>query len=239
MAFAHARPCVVYHLAAQIDVRKSVENPVADAGVNVGGTAAVLEAARAAGVGRVVLASTAAVYGNPASIPTPEDEAIAPLSPYGASKAAAELYMAFFTRLHGLSTISLRMANVYGPRQDPHGEAGVVAIFCGAAVEDRPVTVFGDGRQTRDYVYVGDVTRAFSAAGGSDARGVINVSTGVETTLNELVDVLGVQASYAPERPGDARRSALAPERARNLLGWEARTPLRDGLESTLRWLRG
>jgi UDP-glucose 4-epimerase len=237
-AFAHARPQVVYHLAAHIDVRNSVANPVCDACVNVGGTAAVLEAARAAGAGRVVLASTAAVYGNPVSIPTPEDEAIAPLSPYGAGKAAAEMYMDLFARLYGLSTVSLRMANVYGPRQDPHGEAGVVAIFCGRAAEDRPVTVFGDGRQTRDYVYVEDVTRAFQAAGAGDASGAINVSTGIETELNELIDVLGLQASNAPARQGDARRSTLAPERARELLSWEARTPVREGLERTLQSLR-
>ena len=236
-AFSQARPAVVYHLAAQIDVRRSVDDPAADATRNVGGTAAVLEAARVAGAGRVVLASTAAVYGDPVSIPTPEEAAIAPLSPYGAGKAAAELYMDLFARLHGLSTVSLRMANVYGPRQDPHGEAGVIAIFCGSAIQGRPVTVFGDGRQTRDYVYVGDVTRAFKAAGDSDATGAINVATGIETEVNDLVDVLGVPVSNAPERQGEVRRSALAAQRARERLGWEARTTVREGLQRTLQWL--
>ena len=146
--------------------------------------------------------------------------------------------MALYASLHGLSTVSLRLANVYGPRQDPHGEAGVVAIFCGAATEGRPVTVFGDGGQTRDYVFVKDVAAAFVAAGQSDVGGAINVSTGTETPLTRIVDLLGVDASNAPERPGDARRSALAPTRADALLGWKARTTVADGLGLTLASLR-
>src|SRR3954452_22758787 len=133
------------------------------------------------------------VYGDPPRLPIAEDAELAPLSPYGASKAAAETYLALFSRLHGISTLALRMSNVYGPRQDPHGEAGVIAIFCAAAAEGRPVTVFGDGSQTRDFVYVGDVVRAFAAAGRSDERGAINVSTGVETSLMELAAALGLE----------------------------------------------
>ncbi len=147
----------MFHLAAQVDVRRSVDEPAFDARVNVAGTAAVLEAARRAGATRVVFASTAAVYGDPRSVPISEAAPVAPVSPYGAGKAAAETYLAAFGRLYGLSTLSLRLANAYGPRQDLHGEAGVVAIFCGAAAEGRTVTIFGDGRQTRDYVYVGDI----------------------------------------------------------------------------------
>ncbi len=171
--FNAVRPEVVYHLAAQVDVRRSVADPSTDAHVNVGGTAAVLEAARDTGTRRVILASTAAVYGDPPELPITEETPIAPLSPYGASKAAAETYMQLFQRLHGVSTLALRMANVYGPRQDPHGEAGVVAIFTGAARERRRPTIFGDGRQTRDYVYVSDVVAAFAAAGAADVTGVL------------------------------------------------------------------
>src|SRR4051794_32696890 len=172
-AFERARPEVVFHLAAQINVRRSVDDPSTDAFVNIGGTASVLEAARRAGARRVLLASTAGVYGDPARIPTPEDSPLRPRSPYGAGKGAAETYLELFSRLHGLSTSSLRMANVYGPRQNPHGEAGVIAIFCGAAARGEPVSIFGDGRQTRDFVYVSDVVGAFVAAARSDVQGAL------------------------------------------------------------------
>jgi UDP-glucose 4-epimerase len=235
--FRAFRPQTVYHLAAQIDVRRSVEDPSGDAHVNVGGTAAVLTAALDAGVERVVLASTAGVYGDPRQIPTPEDAGIAPLSPYGAGKAAAESYMDMFSRLHGLSTVSLRMANVYGPRQSPHGEAGVIAIFCGAAVSNTPVTVFGDGGQTRDFVYVGDVVEAFARAGRSDVRGALNICTGRETALHELVGKLGLRSEAGAGRLGEIRRSCLAPTAAAAHLGWTAQTGLAEGLEWTLAWL--
>jgi UDP-glucose 4-epimerase len=236
-AFEAARPEVVYHLAAQIDVRRSVADPSLDAHQNVGGTAAVLEAARHMDVRRVVLASTAGVYGDPPALPIPEDTEIAPLSPYGASKAAAESYLALFSRLHGISTVALRMSNVYGPRQDPQGEAGVIAIFCAAAAEGRPVTVFGDGSQTRDFVYVEDVVQAFAAAGRTEDRGAINVSTGVETSLRELAAALRVETMTGPERMGEIARSILDPSRAAECLGWRARTPLAEGLRRTLAWL--
>jgi UDP-glucose 4-epimerase len=228
------QPEVVYHLAAQIDVRWSVEDPSTDAHQNIGGTAAVLEAARHAGVKRVVLASTAGVYGDPDRLPVNEETPPAPLSPYGAGKAAAESYLALFSRLHGLSTLSLRMSNVYGPRQNPHGEAGVIAIFCAAAAEGRPVTVFGDGTQTRDFVYVEDVAEAFAAAGSSAEQGAINVSTGVETSLMELAAALGLETVQQPGRLGEIRRSSLDPGAAARRLGWTARTPLAEGLRRTL-----
>jgi UDP-glucose 4-epimerase len=233
-AFAAVRPEVVFHLAAQIDVRRSVEDPALDAHVNVGGTAAILEAARASGARRVVLASTAGVYGDPPAIPTAEDSPVRPLSPYGAGKAAAEAYLQLYERLHGISTLALRMANVYGPRQNPHGEAGVIAIFCGAAAAGRGVTVFGDGRQTRDFVYVGDVVSAFVAAGDASASGALNVSTGTETSMVELARVLGVETSFGPERLGEIRRSCLDPSAALRALGWRAAVPLEEGAARTL-----
>jgi UDP-glucose 4-epimerase len=234
-AMDQERPEVVFHLAAQVDVRKSVADPAQDARVNVAGTASVLEAARAAGARRVLLASTGgALYGESVPLPTPEDALLAPFSPYGASKAAAETYLALFTRLHGLSTMSLRFGNVYGPRQDPHGEAGVIAIFAGAAAEGRPVTVYGDGTQTRDYVYVGDVVSGFLAAAGSDATGAANIGTGVETTVLELAEALGVEPEFAPARKGEVARSCLDVGRAADVLGWRAQVALGDGLERTL-----
>jgi UDP-glucose 4-epimerase len=231
-------PEVVYHLAAQIDVRRSVEDPSTDAHVNIGGTAAVLEAARDTGTPRVVLASTAGVYGEPGALPVREDAPLAPLSPYGAGKAAAESYLELFRRLHGLSTLTLRLSNVYGPRQDPHGEAGVVAIFCGAAVEETPITIFGDGTQTRDYIYVADVVAAFRAAGRAAVDGVMNVSTGTETSVRDLADRLGLETRFAPHRAGEVDRSCLDPTAAAERLGWRAEVPLADGLERTLRAVR-
>jgi UDP-glucose 4-epimerase len=225
------RPDVVFHLAAQADVRKSVADPAFDARVNVAGTAAVLEAARVSGVRRVLLASTGgALYGEDVPLPTPEDAPLAPFSPYGASKAAAETYLALYTRLYGLSTLALRFGNVYGPRQDPHGEAGVIAIFAGAAVEGRTVTVFGDGSQTRDYVYVGDVVAGFLAAADAEATGAVNIGTGVETSLLDLVSAIGVTAEHQPARIGEVARSCLDVERADDVLGWRAEVPLGEGL---------
>jgi UDP-glucose 4-epimerase len=229
-----ARPEVILHLAAQVDVRRSIEDPALDAQVNVAGTVSVLEAAREAGAERVVLASTAAVYGDPEGLPTAEDAPIAPLSPYGTSKAAAEWYLGQYRRLHGLSTLALRMANVYGPRQDPHGEAGVVSIFCGLAAAGRRGTVFGDGLQTRDYVYIDDVVEAWIAAAESEVTGALNVATGTETTVVEVADALGLPCDAAPARPGEIARSCLDPTAASAALGWRAVVPLTEGLRSTL-----
>lgn len=233
-AVREARPDVIYHLAGQIDVRVSVADPSFDAHVNVGGTASMLEAARRTGVGRVVFASTAAVYGNGAAWPTHESAPIAPISPYGAGKAAAESYMELFTRLHGISTMSLRMSNVYGPRQNPHGESGVVAILCGAQADGRSAMMFGDGTQTRDYVYVSDVVAAFAAAGRSRLEGALNVASGTETALRELVHIVGVEAIRSPARQGEIRRSCLDPSRAAARLDWRATTPLDAGVARTL-----
>jgi UDP-glucose 4-epimerase len=237
--FAERAPELVFHLAAQIDVRKSVASPAFDAGVNVGGTAVMLEAARRYGVRRFVLASTGgALYGEAETTPTNEAAAIAPLSPYGAGKAAAESYCALFSRLHGLSTASLRLANVYGLRQDPRGEAGVVALFCAARLDGRDATVFGDGSQTRDYVFVGDVVAAFIAAALSSATGEFNIGTGVETSVLELAAALELAVVHAPERLGEVRRSCLDASAARAELSWSAGTTLADGLQQTLAWAR-
>ena len=233
-AFEAARPEVVLHLAAQVDVRRSIADPSFDAQVNVAGTVSVLEAAREFGARRVVLASTAAVYGDPPALPTDEGSDIAPLSPYGTSKAAAEWYLGQYQRLHGISTLALRMANVYGPRQDPHGEAGVVSIFCGHAATGARATVFGDGCQTRDYVFIEDVVKAWLAAAASDVTGAINVSTGTETSLLDLVAALDLPYDRAPTRAGEIERSCLDPGAALERLGWHAATPLADGLRRTV-----
>jgi UDP-glucose 4-epimerase len=230
-----AGPEVIHHLAAQIDVRRAVEDPAFDATVNVVGTATLLEAARRAGVRRVVMASTGgAIYGDADVLPTPEGTEPRPLSPYAASKASAERYMELYRRLYGLSTFSLRLANVYGPRQDPKGEAGVVAIYCGRALNGGIATVYGDGLQTRDFVYVGDVVQAFVAAAESDAVGYCNVSTGRETSVLELAEVLSLRPRLEPERAGEVRRSCLDPSVARRVIGWTAQTPLREGLAQTV-----
>jgi UDP-glucose 4-epimerase len=240
--FASVQPEAVFHLAAQIDVRHSVADPARDATVNVLGTLAVLEAARAAGTRRVVFSSTGGgLYGDAELIPTPEDHPIHPLAPYGQSKLAAEGYGELYTRLHGLSTIALRYGNVYGPRQDVHGEAGVVAIFCGQLVEQRVPTVFGDGTQTRDWVEVSDVVRANLLAADAELTGPVNIGHGRETSVLDLLAALDAvdggwsQAPrFQPDRPGEVRRSCLDVTRARVELGWEPQVQLHDGLGTIL-----
>ena len=238
------RPEVVFHLAAQIDVRKSIADPAFDASINVGGTANVLEAARVAETRRVVFVSTGgAIYGEGEGkqLPLGEDAAVEPLSAYGQSKFAAEGYLALYERLYGLSGVSLRLGNVYGPRQDPLGEAGVIAIFCGRLRTGERPTVFGDGKQTRDYIYVGDVVAAALAAAESEATGPINVGTGVETDVLELARLLGelggveaFEPELAPPRTGEVQRIAIDPARGERDLGWRAETGLEDGLRLTL-----
>jgi UDP-glucose 4-epimerase len=240
---ARLAPDAIFHLAAQIDVRRSVADPALDSAINVGGTAILLEAARRAEAGRFVFTSTGgAIYGVADEVPTAEGAAIRPMAPYGQSKFAAEGYCHLYARLHGLSTVCLRYGNVFGPRQDPLGEAGVVAIFCGRALfgGGAPV-VYGDGRQTRDYVYVGDVVAANLAAAASDAGGSINVGTGRETSVLDLLAVLGelvpdaeLDPEFAPARLGEIERSVLDVSLAERTLGWRAGTSLRDGLERTL-----
>ncbi|HEU4738747.1 MAG TPA: NAD-dependent epimerase/dehydratase family protein [Solirubrobacterales bacterium] len=241
---AEKRPERIFHLAAQIDVRKSLTDPFLDAAINVGGTANVLDAARGCDCGRVVFVSTGgAIYGEGEGqqLPLAEDAPIAPLAAYGQSKYAAEGYLALYERLYGLSGISLRLGNVYGPRQDPLGEAGVIAIFCGVLREGGQPTVFGDGSQTRDYIYVGDVVAAALAAAASDVTGPINIGTGRETSVIELVEALrelggreDFEAQLAPPRPGEVQRITLDASRAERKLGWRAETGLEQGLRLTL-----
>jgi UDP-glucose 4-epimerase len=238
------RPDTVFHLAAQIDVRKSIADPAFDASINVGGTANVLDAARAAGGARVVFVSTGgAIYGEGQGqrLPLGEDAPIAPLSAYGQSKFAAEGYLALYERLYGLSTLALRLGNVYGPRQDPLGEAGVIAIFCGLLRSGGRPTVFGDGTQTRDYIYVGDVVAAALAAAGSAATGSLNIGTGLETDVLELAATLrrlgGVESfepEFAPARAGEVQSVSIDPARAERELGWKPAVALEAGLRLTL-----
>jgi UDP-glucose 4-epimerase len=243
-AARRAEPEVVFHLAAQIDVRESVADPAFDASINVGGTANVLEAARAAGARRIVFTSTGgAIYGEGEGqeLPLREDAPIAPFSPYGQSKFAGEGYLSLYERLYGLSSAALRLGNVYGPRQDPLGEAGVIAIFCGRLLDGGRPTVYGDGRQTRDYIYVGDVVTALIAAAESDATGPINVGTGRETDVLELAVRLrelkgsgGFEPEFAPPRTGEVQRISIDPGRAERELGWRAEIDLERGLGMTL-----
>ena len=241
--FDDARPQVCFHLAAQADVRVSVERPAFDAEVNVVGTLRVLEAARRHGA-QVVFASTGgAIYGE-CDRPAPETAERLPLSPYGVAKLAGEEYLAAYDRLHGGGHVALRYGNVYGPRQDPHGEAGVVAIFFGRLAEGERPRIFGDGRQTRDYVFVSDVVRATLAAAGRPG-GVFNVGTGIETSVLELAELcrsvagVDVEPELAPPRIGELRRSVLDPSLAARGLGWRVETPLADGLRATWASLSG
>ena len=239
---------VISHLGAQINVRKSVANPMFDASVNIVGTANLVEAVRASGYPtRFIFSSTGgALYGDFVTPPNIEDYPKDPESPYGIAKLSAELYLAYYARVHRVDTVALRYANVYGPRQDPHGEAGVVAIFCNRILTRQALTVFGDGSQTRDYVFVKDVARANLAAatrdlpapGRLDARG-FNVGTGVETSVIELASTLqksagsSVPIQFAPTRPGEQQRSAVSIEKAQRVLGWSPRVELHEGLEET------
>lgn len=239
--FVERRPEVVFHLAAQIDVRRSVSDPVADASVNVLGTIHVLELCREFKINKVVFASTGgALYGDGCSLPTPEREHPAPLTPYGAGKLAAEGYLAMVQRSHGVPTVSLRCANVYGPRQDPHGEAGVVAIFGTRLLNDQPVTIFGDGSQTRDFIYVEDVVRANLQVVDQAVSGVFNLGTGVETSIRDLHRHMAAIAGnptlpiLAPRRPGEQARSALDSSRLTQVCGWAPQVELADGLRRTL-----
>ena len=242
---------VICHLAAQIDVRKSVADPMRDARINVLGTLNVAEAVKASGrATRIVFASTGgALYGDFVTPPNVEDYPKDPESPYGIAKLSAEYYLAYYGRLHGLECVVLRFANVYGPRQDPHGEAGVVAIFCNRILAGEAMTVFGDGQQTRDYVFVKDVaqanvaaaTRPLPAAARLDAR-AYNVGTAIETTVLDLARELQAAAgrevgvTHAPARPGEQARSAVGIDKARAELGWAPQVSLRDGLAETFAW---
>jgi len=237
-------PDVIFHLAAQIDVRKSIEDPAFDASVNVVGTINVLEAARQAGVGRVVNTSTGgAIYGDAERIPSDENTPALPMAAYGQSKFCAERYLGWYGRLYGQSNVTLRLGNVYGPRQDPLGEAGVIAIFCGKLRAGERPRIYGTGEQTRDYIYVGDVVRAQLAAGQAGVTGEINIGTGREASVLDIVQVMkelepdaaaGFEPEFADARLGEIERSCLDVSRAREELGFEAQTDLRTGLRATL-----
>ena len=242
---------VIAHLAGQIDVRKSVADPVVDATVNILGTLNLMEAQKQSDVkARVIFTSTGGVlYGDFNTPPNVETYPKDPESPYAIAKLSTELYLAYYGRVHGLDAIAVRFGNVYGPRQDPHGEAGVVAIFCGRILEKRPLTVFGDGLQTRDYVYVGDVARAVWLAatkplpekGRLDAR-AFNIGTGRGTSVLEIAKVLQAAArsdrpiEFAPRRPGEQQESFVDPGKARDLLGWVPEVALAEGLAKTYAW---
>jgi UDP-glucose 4-epimerase len=235
--FDELRPEVCFHLGAQVDVRVSVDRPAHDASVNVIGTISVLEAARRHDT-QVIFSSTGgAIYGE-CDGPAGEDAVRRPLAPYGVSKLAGEEYLAAYNRLYRSRHVSLRFGNVYGPRQDPHGEAGVVAIFLGKLAEGQPPRIFGDGRQTRDYVYAGDVAQATLAGAGQDG-GVFNVGTGQETSVVELYElcrrVAGseLEAEQAPPRLGELQRSVLDVTLAQRELGWRAEVSLEEGLRRT------
>jgi UDP-glucose 4-epimerase len=228
-------------------VRTSVEDPLFDARNNVLGTINLLEASRRARVPRIIYATSGgARYGAPATLPATEDTAVDPLSPYAAAKIAGELYVRAYAGMYGIAPICLALANVYGPRQDPYGEAGVVALFGSAMISGRPTTIYGDGSATRDYVYVDDVVTAFlCAAEAPDATtGIFNIGTGVQTTVTELHQLIAAAAgaSRAPDhaeaRTGEVHASALDPTLAGRVLGWKPDTPLTEGIKRTVDWLR-
>jgi UDP-glucose 4-epimerase len=239
------RPDVVCHLAAQMDVRRSVQDPRFDAEVNILGMLNLLEASRRAGVKKVIFSSTGgAIYGEQEIFPAPESHPTRPVSPYGVSKAAGELYLGYYRAAYGLTYVALRYANVYGPRQNPHGEAGVVAIFAQRLVTGQTCAIFGDGRQTRDFVFGPDVARANYLAFERDFVGPINVGTGIETDVNRLYALLAKAAGssepplYAAAKPGEQRRSSVDFSLARKVLGWQPTVGLEDGLRKTLAFFR-
>ena len=241
------RPDVVYHLAAQADVRVSVARPVYDADINILGSLQVLEGARAGGVRKVVFASSGGtIYGDPepSALPVTEEHPQRPESPYGVAKKAVGDYLHAYRQLYGLEYSALALANVYGPRQDPHGEAGVVAIFAGRLLSDQQCTIFGDGRQTRDFVYVDDVVDAFARAAERGSGLVLNIGTGIETSVNELYRAMATAAGvdrapvFAEARPGELARSCLDPGRAAVHLGWEPWTKVDEGAVAVIDWFR-
>jgi UDP-glucose 4-epimerase len=240
------KPQVICHLAAQMDVRRSVEDPRFDAESNILGMLNLLEASRKAGVKKFLFSSTGgAIYGEQDEFPAPEAHPTRPVSPYGVSKAAGELYLGYYKAQYGLNYVALRYANVYGPRQNPHGEAGVVAIFSQRLVAGRPCTIFGDGKQSRDFVYGPDVARANYLAFEGNHVGPVNIGTGKETDINELYTLLaqaaGVAqpAQHAEGKPGEQKRSCVDNSLARKVLGWEPTVAVKEGLKRTIEFFKG
>lgn len=243
--FRNERPNVVMHLAAQMDVRKSVEDPVFDAQVNVLGTLNVLQQAVRHGVRKVVFSSSGgAIYGEQETYPAPESHVTRPLSPYGISKLCGEQYLSYYQRVSGLQVVSLRYANVYGPRQDPDGEAGVVAIFIQKLLNNEQAIVNGNGRQTRDFVYVEDVVEANLAVMGQETQGIYNVGTGEETSINDVLRMLVGHTNstckelHGPSKHGEQVRSVVDASKIRQELSWEPRTELSEGLKRTIDYFR-
>jgi len=240
---SRARPRLICHLAAQIDVRSSVAAPAHDAQVNVIGTVNVLEAARAAGARVLFASSGGALCGRDAPLPSAEDVLPLPESPYGIAKYCAEQYVGLYNRLHGCCHTILRLANVYGPRQDPAGESGVIPIFCARVLAGERPVIYGDGTQTRDYVYVADAVAAFLAAADRGRPGIWNIGTGVEVSVLQLARLIGTTAGrrvdpeFAPARPGELQRSALAADWARLDLGWTPSVDLAAGVSRVYRWI--
>ena len=238
---------VLVHHAAQMDVRRSVADPRFDADVNLLGLLNLLEAGRASGLRRVLFASSGgAGYGEQVEFPAPETHPLAPMSPYGVAKIASELYLGSFQAIYGIEWVAMRYANVYGPRQDPHGEAGVVAIFAQRLLRGETPTINGDGGQTRDYVFVGDLVRANVALLESPYCGALNFGTGIETDVNTLYGHLATVCGrrdaapeHGPAKPGEQRRSVISPLRAREVLGWEPEVSLADGIARTVEFFRG
>lgn len=236
------KPDVIDHHAAQIDVRKSVENPMHDAEINIVGTLHLIESAIRNKVKKFIFASTGgAIYGEPEIIPADEKTYPFPISPYGTSKYAVEKYLGYYNAVHGFDYVALRYANVYGPRQNPHGEAGVIAIFCNRILSDSPCTVFGDGGQTRDYVYVGDIAKANIKSLDAPV-GSYNIGTGIESSVNDLISELkkssgiNFQVDYGEERLGEVQSISLEVTQAEKVLGWKPSINLADGIQKTWNW---
>ncbi|HEU4504113.1 MAG TPA: NAD-dependent epimerase/dehydratase family protein [Nitrospira sp.] len=244
-AFRNERPNVVMHLAAQMDVRKSVEDPMFDAQVNVLGTLNVLQQAVKHGVRKVIFSSSGgAIYGEQETYPAPETHVLKPLSPYGLSKLCGEQYLSYFQRVSGLQAVSLRYANVYGPRQDPEGEAGVVAIFIQKMLNNEQAVINGNGRQTRDFVFVDDVVEANLAMMGQETQGTYNVGTGVETSINDLFRILvqhtgsTCKEMHGPAKKGEQARSVIDCTKLRQEVSWEPKADLSEGLKKTVEYFR-
>ncbi len=243
--FQNFRPEIIFHTAAQIDLRKSVDDPAFDAETNVIGSVNIFELAVNYGVRRIILSSTGgALYGELTKLPASENSSIEPLSPYGVSKYCVENYLNYFKHLYGLERVILRYSNVYGPRQDPLGEAGVVAIFTGKILKGENPVIYGDGTQTRDYLYVDDVVRAnLLAMDGKE--GTYNIGTGIETSVNELLGIFAgllskeVNPQYSQARKGEVHRISLDGERARKELGFAPKYSLEEGLKKTIEWYKG